>query len=52
MLAGKGVIRARAGTARVYGSQKSSLKKMCLIPPHQLTNFQIQMYYQNEPGFN
>ena len=22
------------------------------IPPHPLTNFEIQMYYQNEPGFN
>ena len=23
-----------------------------LIPPHLLTNFEIQMYYQNEPNFN
>ena len=23
-----------------------------LIPPHPLTNFQIQKYYQNEPRFN
>ena len=22
-----------------------------LIPPHALTNFEIQKYYQNEPGF-
>ena len=26
------------------------LKKV-LIPPHPLTNFEIQMYYQNEPRF-
>ena len=48
----KGVIRAREGIATVgYGSQRSSLKKN-LIPPHPLTNFEIQMYYQNEPRFN
>ena len=23
-----------------------------LIPPHPLTNFEIQKYYQNEPKFN
>ena len=23
-----------------------------LIPPHPLTNFEIQRYYQNEPRFN
>ena len=23
-----------------------------LIPPHSLTNFEIQKYYQNEPKFN
>ena len=23
-----------------------------LIPPHLLTNFEIQKYYQNEPKFN
>ena len=26
--------------------------KKNLIPPHPLTNFEIQMYYQNEPRFN
>ena len=47
MLAGKGVIRAGEGTARVvYGSKKSSFKKL-LIPPHPLINFKIQIYYQN-----
>ena len=26
--------------------------KRILIPPHPLTNFEIPMYYQNEPRFN
>ena len=55
MLAGKGVMRAGEGTATVgYGSKRSSLKEFqvknfFLIPPHPLTNFEIKMYYQNEP---
>ena len=28
------------------------LKKKHLIPPHPLTNFETQMYYQNESSFN
>ena len=58
MLAGKGVIRGGEGTARVgYGckrssSKKSSLEKHFLILLHPLTNFEIQIYYQNEPRFN
>ena len=57
MLAGKGVMRAGEGTVRVgYGSKRSSLKdlqfKKKLIPPHPFTNFEIQMYYKNEPKFN
>ena len=52
MLTGKGVMRAGEGTFRVgYGSKKPSLI-FFLIPPHPLTNFEIQMYYQNEPKFN
>ena len=39
---GKGTIRAG------YGSKMPYLKKN-LIPPHPLTNFEIQAYYQNEP---
>ena len=27
-------------------------KQGFLIPPHSLTNFEIQKYYQNEPRFN
>ena len=52
MLAGKGVIRAGEGTYRIgYGSKRSALKNF-LIPPHPLTNFKKQTYYQNEPRFN
>ena len=53
MLAGKGVVRAGERTIRVgYGSRRSSFKNNFLIQPHPLTNFEIQMYYQNEPRFN
>ena len=52
-LSGKGVIRAGEGTIRAgYGSKKSSLKEILTFPPHPLTNFEIQGYYQNEPRFN
>ena len=52
MLAGKGVIRAGEGIVTVgYRSKRSSLKKN-LISPNALTNFEIQMYYQNESRFN
>ena len=42
ILAGKGIVRTGCGN-----------KKMgFLMPPHPLTNFEIQKYYQNEPRFN
>ena len=28
------------------------LQKVFLMPPHPLTNFEMQKYYHNEPGFN
>ena len=28
------------------------IKKWFLMPPHPLTNFEIQEYHQNEPRFN
>ena len=31
---------------------KDLLKKILTFPPHPLTNFEIQEYYQNEPRFN
>ena len=47
-LSGRGVIRAGEGTIRAgYGSKRASLKNF-LTPPHPLTNFEIQEYYQNE----
>ena len=50
--AGEGTIRAGQGTIRVCcGSKRASLKNF-LTPPHPLTNFEIQEYYQNEPRFN
>ena len=52
-LAGRGMNRERKGIIRAgYGSKESSIKKGFLIPPHHLTNFEIQKYYQNEPRFN
>ena len=50
-LASKGMNRAGEGVVRAgYGS---SIKKQgFLIPPHLLTNFEIQKYYQNESRFN
>ena len=59
-LFGKGVIRAGEGTIRAgegiiragYGSKRPSLKIFLTLPPHPLTNFEIQEYYQNEPRFN
>ena len=45
-LSGKGVIRAGEGTIRAFH------KNFLTLPPHPLTNFEIQEYYQNEPRFN
>ena len=57
ILTGKGIIRAGYGSKRKgiiradYGSKDFQLKKN-LIPPHSLTNFEIQKYYQKESRFN
>ena len=40
-LSGKGTVRAG-----------EEIKKKALIPPHPLTNFEIEEYYENEPRFN
>ena len=50
MLACKGVIRAGEGSVRIgYGSGRSSFKKKKkIVPPHPLTNFEIQMCCQNK----
>ena len=48
MPAGKGMNTAGEGIIRVgYES-----RKWFLMPPHPLTNFKIQNYYQNEPRLN
>ena len=57
-LAGKGVNRAGEAIVRAgYGNKKSSKnnnKKQngFLMPPHPLTNFEIQKYYHNLTRFN
>ena len=50
--AGEGTIRAGEGTIRAGHGSKTSSLKIFLIPPHPLTNFEIQAYYQSEPRFN
>ena len=59
MLTGKGILRAGYGNKEGkgilranYGFKGSSIKDFQfflkkLIPPHPLTNFEIQKYYQN-----
>ena len=42
ILAGKGMNRAGEGFLRA--GYESSIKKWFLIPPHPLTNFEIQKY--------
>ena len=58
MLTGKRVLRADYGSKEGkeilragYGSKDLPFLKN-LIPPHHLTNFEIQRFYQNEPRFN
>ena len=52
MLARKGFIKVGEGTARVGNLSKRDLHfKKFFISPHPLTNFEIQMYYQNELRF-
>ena len=50
LLSGKGTVRAGEGIARAGYS--SSIQKEALIPPHPLTNFEIEEYYENESRFN
>ena len=57
LLTGKGVVRAGYGNNKGKGVVRAGygnqLKKIgFLIPPHSLTNFEIQKYYQNELWFN
>ena len=36
----------------LFNTLGASLLQIFLIPPHLLTNFELQKYYQNEPKFN
>ena len=54
MLAGKEIIRA-GYDSKVKGTIRAGYgfsTKKNLVPPHPLTNFEIQKYYQNESRFN
>ena len=54
LLTGKGILRAGSNNKKGKGILRAgSGKKMgFLMPPHPLTNFEIQKYYKNEPKFN
>ena len=54
LLAGKRIVRAGYGNKEGKRNCKSWLWKRMgfLMPPHPLTNFELEKYYQNEPGFN
>ena len=59
ILTGKGIDRIGKRVIRVsYGNKKGrkvTTKRQddgFLMPPHPLTNFEIQKYYQSEPRFN
>ena len=55
MLTGKAKLRAGYGNKEVKGIVRVGrgylIKKNFLIPPHALTNFEIQKCYQNDPRF-
>ena len=54
LLAGKGIARAGSRNKKRKRNCKSWFWKTMgfLMPPHPLTNFEIQRYYENEPRFN
>ena len=64
ILAGKGIVRAGSGCCSLNSSTSHGNKKRkgilswlwkrmrFLRPPHPLTNFEIQKYYQNDSRFN
>ena len=60
ILARKGIVRAGSGhrSLNSYKKRKRNCKNWLwkrmgfLMPPHSLTNFEIQRYYRNEPRFN
>ena len=54
LLAGKGILRAGSGNKKGKEIVRAGTGKRMglLIPPHPLTNFEIQKCYKNEPRFN
>ena len=53
MLEKKGIVREGSGGKKKKELQELVMEKNgILMPPHPLTNFEIQKYYQNEPRFN
>ena len=52
LLAGKGAITTKQGRATTRAGKDTIRAGIWfLMPPHRLTNFEIQKYYQNEPKF-
>ena len=54
LLSGKRIVRTGSGNKKRKRNCKSWYWKSMgfLMPPHPLTNFEIQRYYKNEPRFN
>ena len=54
LLTRKGIIRASSGNKKGKAIVRAGTGKKLgfLMPPHPLTNAEIQRYYQNEPRFN
>ena len=52
--AGEGIVRAGYGRLSLnsFKSKKKQKNNGFLMPPHPLTNFEIQKYYQNDSKFN
>ena len=51
ILAGKGIVTAGSENEKGKGIVRAK-RNAFFMPPHPLTNFEIQRYYQNEPRFN
>ena len=54
LLAGKGTVRVGSGNKKGKGIVRAGSGRPWdfIMPPHPLTNFEIQKYYQNEPRFH
>ena len=49
--AGEGIVRAGYGNKKGWKARTKKLMGLLILRPP-LTNFEIQMYYQNQPRFN